>query len=91
MQKHFTVFVCNVSEPAASFQPQLNEEHRAFKWFNLMEAAATANLHPVVALLFRYSRMIVALSCCLSASIFSDRCIKRPGFINSHRRLYAII
>jgi 8-oxo-dGTP pyrophosphatase MutT (NUDIX family) len=60
MQKHYTVFVKHISaEAKAAFVPQLNEEHREWKWIAASQVALSAHasreelpLHPVVALLF---------------------------------------
>ncbi len=34
------------------FQPQLNEEHSQWKWFQLDDALQLPNLHPVVEIMF---------------------------------------
>jgi hypothetical protein len=49
-QKHFTVFVARVPPSVrSSFQPELNEEHTAWRWFPATQAALRSDLHPVVA------------------------------------------
>lgn len=54
LQKHYTVFIARINPTdKASWQPRLNEEHSAWRWFPLAAVAqGTANppLHPVVAL-----------------------------------------
>lgn len=51
-QKHYVVFVARISpEVRASWQPHLNEEHSAWRWFPLAElTAGNTLLHPVVEL-----------------------------------------
>lgn len=53
-QKHYTVFVARLApEDRASWRPQLNEEHSAWRWFPLAELLAANSavpLHPVVEL-----------------------------------------
>lgn len=43
------MFVCKLLQ---SFEPVLNYEHSAFKWFNINSVSAMGNLHPVVRLIF---------------------------------------
>lgn len=48
------MFVCNLTAQGdGEYAPQLNEEHRAFQWFDVGEVGRLQNLHPVVSILFR--------------------------------------
>lgn len=51
-QKHYSVFVARLLSPQLEFSPQLNAEHRSFRWFPIAEASKLDNLHPVVDILF---------------------------------------
>ena len=58
-QKHYTVFVCSMAAAdRATWELDLNPEHRSSHWFGVQEAGHRKDLHPVVALL--YSQMYMA-------------------------------
>ena len=48
LQKHYTVFVCELRESKEAYEPKLNSEHSEWKWFPVDELRARNDLHPVV-------------------------------------------
>lgn len=49
MQKHYTVFIAEVSPSTRhSWMPTLNEEHTDFEWVSLSSAGPRPDLHPVL-------------------------------------------
>ena len=50
-QKHYTVHIVLMENSSNEWKPQLNEEHRDYKWFPVAEVPLVADLHPVVKLL----------------------------------------
>jgi 8-oxo-dGTP pyrophosphatase MutT (NUDIX family) len=49
LQKHYTVFLAQTTQPREIWVPQLNEEHTDYLWMSSNEAVRRKDLHPVVA------------------------------------------
>ena len=63
-QKHYRVFVCKVNEKdKAMYEPNLNEEHRDWKWIELAQLHnMIEELHPVVKKLVKEHNLLFKLS-----------------------------
>lgn len=70
-EKHYTVFVCKVQQ---QFEPILNYEHSAFRWFEATDVASLSNQHPVVKILFSEPHVKQ-----LAAATFLDPDDSSPG------------
>lgn len=63
-EKHYRVFVCKVKqEDKEMYQPDLNEEHRDWKWIELAQLQnMKGELHPVVKKLVKEHNLLFRLS-----------------------------
>eukprot|EP00240_Pyramimonas_obovata_P011877 CAMPEP_0118944262 /NCGR_PEP_ID=MMETSP1169-20130426/39978_1 /TAXON_ID=36882 /ORGANISM="Pyramimonas obovata, Strain CCMP722" /LENGTH=114 /DNA_ID=CAMNT_0006889715 /DNA_START=212 /DNA_END=556 /DNA_ORIENTATION=+ len=62
-QKKYAVFVCPLDpEVKQKWSPQLNEEHREWRWFKRDEIQSGFALHPVVELLVQQNGHVKAPS-----------------------------
>lgn len=48
LQKHYTVFICNICGHRDAYLPKLNYEHSDWKWIPIEELRSRSDVHPVV-------------------------------------------